>query len=720
MPHAPAQTNPPPSASLRPSVFAAAAVLAALIVVAYANTFQVPFLLDDRSAITENPTLGNLGDLGTVLAPTKITTSGRPLLNLSFALNHAAGGQAVAGYHAVNLAIHLAGALVLFGVLRRTLRPSPADAGDRSALLAGFFGALLWAVHPVLTSAVTYLSQRAESLMGLFYLATLYAFIRSKEGSRQAMWASLSVACCWAGMMTKEVMVTAPVVVWFYDRVFCSRSFAAALRARPGYYVVLAASWALLAYLAVSTHLGDRSVGLRAGADWWLYALTEFKVVVAYVKLALWPSPLVFDYGQEILVRDFGSSLPYAIAVLAGLAAAVWLCVRGRLALGFACATFFILLSPTSSFIPVVGQPMAESRLYLPLIPVVALVVLGLHRLLRNGAWYVCGGLALILGALTLLRNQDFQSALVLWEDTIRKHPDNSRAQYNFANELARTPGRSAEALAHYEQALRLKPDLMEAHHNLANELAKDPALIDEALAHYEEALRLRPDLAEAHANAARMLDRIPARLPEAAEHWRQAVALNPDFAEGRFYLANDLAKTPGRTGDAIEEYAHALRLKPNWVEVHNNLANELAKVPGRLPEAIAHYEEALRLKPDYPEAHCNLANKLARLPGRMPEALAHYEEALRLRPDFLEAHYNYANKLATLPGRLPDAAAHFETVLRLNPNLPDAHVNLARVLANLGQLADAARHLETALALRPDDAAAATLLAQVRAAQGR
>ncbi len=594
-------SRPPPGRRWRPRL--AAGLLAGAVLLTYANTLTVPLLLDDQSAIAENPTLTDLTNLGAVLAPARTTTSGRPLLNLSFALNYAWSGPAVAGYHAVNLAIHVGAALLLLGVVRRTLR-SPGCVGRYGAVARplGVFVALLWAVHPLLTGAVTYLSQRAESLMGLCYLLTLYGFIRSVDSPRPARWAAMSAAGCWLGMMTKEVMLTAPVLVLLYDRAFWAPSLRAAWSRRRWYYVALALSWALLAYLMVSSRLGERDVGLRAGPDWVHYALTEFKGVVWYARLALWPDPLVFDYGPEILVREFAPVAGYALGVLAALAGTGWLWWRGRTGLGFVAAAYFLLLAPTSSFLPIMGQPLAESRMYLPLAAIIVLGVLGLQAALPRAVWLVLGALAMGLCLLSVRRNQDYRSALVLWEDTIRKQPENSRGRYNLANELVKLPGRSAEAIAHYEAALRLQPDLVSAHTQVA-----------------------------------RLLALLPERLPDAVAHYEQAVALEPDTAEWHFHLANLLARLPGRLPEAFTQYEAALRLQPDFVAAHYNYANKLANVPGRLPAALGHYEAVLRLDPNLPEAHKNFALALANL-GRFDEAVRQLEAALALRPDYREA----------------------------------------------------------------------------------
>ena len=244
-------TNDPKAFALpRGQMLAVVVLLALAAFAAYANSFKVPFLFDDESAVTKNASIKDLTAFGTMLVSQNLTTGGRPLVNLTLALNYAWSGDAVWSYHLVNLAIHLLAALTLFGVVRRTLRSaSLADRWGAVSLPLSFLIALLWTVHPLQTAAVTYISQRAESLMALFLLLTLYGFIRATTSASPARWHWLSVICCFCGMATKEVMVTAPVMVLLYDRVFCAPSFGSALGKRRWYYGALVSSWLLLAYL---------------------------------------------------------------------------------------------------------------------------------------------------------------------------------------------------------------------------------------------------------------------------------------------------------------------------------------------------------------------------------------------------------------------------------------------------------------------------------------
>jgi len=161
------------------TVFLAGGIIAAAALAAYANSFHGPFVFDDFGTIAQNRTIRHLWPIWAPLSPPTegMPVTGRPIANLSFAINYAFGGLNVWGYHAANLAIHVLAGLTLFGIIRRTL--ARLGMAGATGLACGI--ALIWTLHPLQTESVTYISQRAESLMGFFYLLTLYLFIRSVD-----------------------------------------------------------------------------------------------------------------------------------------------------------------------------------------------------------------------------------------------------------------------------------------------------------------------------------------------------------------------------------------------------------------------------------------------------------------------------------------------------------------------------------------------------------
>lgn len=601
-------------ASTTPRCFIFGALLVLSVVLVYAGSLGGPFVFDDVPAIQENPTLRHPADIGRVLTPPGDeagTVGGRPILNLSLALNYAWGGTAVRGYHTVNVAIHAAAALLLFGVLRRTLKGLRGETGwvkremplpwpESGDLPAAFLSALLWAVHPLQTESVTYVIQRAESLMGFFYLLTLYAFIRfAAPGPSRRIWAALAVAACAFGMATKEVMVTAPLVVLLFDRTLVSGSFRKAWGEHRAVHACLGATWLLLAILVEGTHGRGGSAGFHSSAGVWPYALTQCGAVVEYIRLSFWPDPLIFDRGTA-LVHSLGEALP-AMFMVAGLAAGAAYALLRRSAAGFAAFCFFVLLAPSSSIVPVATEAVAEHRMYLSLAVVctlaVATLLAFLNRLFPRRAallLWLCGTAAAVgLGAATVERNRDYRSEVALWADTARKAPSNPRAHNNLA-EAYLAAGRPAEAAREFEAADRVDPNYAPAQYNLGVSLL-DLGRPADAIPHLEKARAAPRHQPELHRFLGEALEQV-GRHAEAADEYQEALRLEPSSAEAAFGLGNNLAAI-GRYGDAVGAFREAAALAPESSRIWNNLANALW-IAGRRAEAIAAYREAVKRDP--------------------------------------------------------------------------------------------------------------------------
>ncbi len=363
---------------LQRCVLGAVVVIAAVL--AWRGALGVPFLFDDTKAIVENPTIRSLARIGDVLSPPVGGTgvAGRPIVNLTLALDFAFGGLDPRGYHATNLLLHAAAALLLFGFVRRTLRRTRL-AG--SADVVGVAVAMVWSVHPLQTESVACVIQRTELLAGFFLLLTLYAFARGIEEPRSRLWPVVSVAASALGMASKEIMVVAPVLAWLFDRSFAAGAGRAAWVQRRAWHLALAATWLVL--LALLLRMGGTrgtAAGLGLGTSWWSYALRQCEAIPAYLGLALWPHPLVLDYGTDVVTNPLAVLAPGLL--LLGLVAATLLALARWPRVGFVAFSFFAILAPSSSVVPLVTQTMAEHRMYLPLAAVVALAVLAAHRML--------------------------------------------------------------------------------------------------------------------------------------------------------------------------------------------------------------------------------------------------------------------------------------------------------------------------------------------------
>jgi Flp pilus assembly protein TadD len=559
------------------------ALLVMAVLASYHNSFSGPFILDDKDSISGNHSIRNLW--ASLNPPGQgRTVMGRPVLNFTLAINWAIHGLDVTGYHVGNLLIHILAALLLFGIVRRTLLlPSLHSHFGASATWIAMTVATLWSLHPIQTESVTYIIQRAESLVSMWYLLTIYLVIRGATAAKGHLWYFLAILACLLGMASKEVMVTAPVVVFLYDRTFLAGTFRAALRIRWKLYACVATTWGVLAYLVISSGGRGGTAGFESGMPWWAYAMTQLKAIVFhYMRLSFWPDPLVLDYGRE--PADWGwqvASGALCIAIL--ISATIWALSR-RPKFSFLGATFFLILLPTSSVVPVATQIIAEHRMYLALAVVIVSVIGGAfpywQRILQHKAgkqnrvahaapWLAVIGIACVFGIMTAQRNQVYGSELSIWNDTVVKRPDNPRA-YNNRGLAYQNAGQYGLALADFDTAIRLKPDFHQAYNNRGITQAR-LGKYETSVGDFETAIRLKPDFSSAYSNRG---------------------------------LAH---ANLGRYDQALTDYEIAIRLKRDSVEAYFNRALLYGQM-SRFPQALADYGEVIRFEPDMPAVYANRA----------------------------------------------------------------------------------------------------------------
>jgi len=549
------------------------ALLAALLFFAYRNSLDVPFLFDDEPAIVDNPRIRSLWPFGDHGYAVQSTEAGRPVVRFTLALNYRFGELEPRGYHLVNLALHLASAWWLFELLWRLLRAPRASAALRgpAPYLAAATSAL-WAVHPLLTDAVTYVIQRTELMMGFFLLLTLLGALR---GLQSAGWRAFAVATCFLGVGSKESMAMAPVLVVLMERAFVFGTFRAAFARRRGFYLCLFAAWIPLA-LIVASGPRDETAGWHVGVAWWRYLLTQGAMILHYLELVFWPEGLVLDYGRR-LVEGPREWLPGVLVVGALFVASAWATVR-RPALGFAGACFFLILAPSSSIVPILTEVGAERRMYLPLAAVLAVLLLGLWRGVgafvaqergRLGAFLALVALLVLLATpATIARNEVFRSELAIWQDAVRKIPDN--------------PG---------------------AHNNLGRIYTKTKEL-ELARRHFEIAVSLPECGVDAYTNLGLVLAEL-GRLEEGEAYLAQVVREHPDFAQGHEYLGSILMRRE-KWAEGRAAFETCLRLGRRSAGILNDYARALFKL-GNLDECIRQLELAQTLEPGNTTVRANL-----------------------------------------------------------------------------------------------------------------
>jgi tetratricopeptide (TPR) repeat protein len=614
-------------------------LLGLALALGYANSLRVPFLFDDPFVLD--------------LPGQELDYSTRPLVWATFDLNRALTARATWSYHVFNALVHFACGCLLLGVLRRiAARAVPALAARTRDDLA-FVTTLLWLCHPLQTAAVTYLSQRAETLAALFYLLVLYAFLRSTSGARPRVWQALALVALALGFAAKETIATAPLALWLLDGLFLAPGLLGALRLRPWFYGAMAlVTLALFAYL-IAPLLGAPSAGFELQEFGPLaYARTQPGVLLHYLRLAVWPHPLCFDYGWPIAeeARDY---VPQGLVVVALLGASAALALR-RQWLGFAGLFFFLFLAPTSSFVPIL-DPAFEHRVYLPLaVPVLLLVVAGRWMLARLAgpaarrlAPALVAVLALGLTALTVRRNRDYRSAVTLMQLTVESAPRNARAHASLGAALM-GEDRTEEAI----------PELLAA---LGHDI-RDGYVSDTITPGVYQKLGLAYTRLQQHERALPFLER--------------AAALTGNA--GDVVFLGDVLAFLGQGERAAAEYERALALRPEDASLHAKLGKVLAGL-GRAEEARAQFLEALRLEPEEEAAHLGLSEILA-AQGEAGAALEHARHALAVEPNTVSEYFGVGRLFGTL-GRYAEAADALREAIRRGPEAPAPYAAFARAV---------------------------------------
>jgi tetratricopeptide (TPR) repeat protein len=536
-----------------------ALVLALVTLAAYQSTWQAGFLWDDYRMLVENPAMLSVGGLRQIWS-SLVASHFVPLTLTTFWVEYRLWGLHPFCYHAVNIGVHAANAVLLWMVLRRLNIPG------------AWLAAAVWALHPVNVETVAWVSELKNTQSQLFLLLAVLMFLRFEDGLRPRDY-GVALACGAAAMLSKPSTVVLPGVLllcaWWRRRRLTGQD---CRRVVP--FVLFAVLMSLVTILQQRGDIAEESASqyavtaaqrvIRAGRAPWFYA-----------GKVLWPVHLCFVYPRwQLAVNSVAAWLP--LAGLALVAAALWAFRRER----WARAAIFGLGFFVLALLPVVGvfdtyffrySFVADHFQYLACIGLISLVVSAGARICeqagpRRGDWgaHAAAVVLLVLGLLTWAQGRIYENPENLWRDTLAKNPDCWLAHNNLGL-LLENQGHVTEAEEQYRLALRIFPDEIKAHINLGNSLVHQDRL-SEAIAQYQEALRIQPNHVRARIN-----------------------------------LANALL-LEGAVSEAIADYHEALRLDPRSVEAHFNLAVALEQA-GHQPEAIAQYEQTLALRPDFEKA---------------------------------------------------------------------------------------------------------------------
>ncbi|MFZ5806407.1 MAG: tetratricopeptide repeat protein [Verrucomicrobiota bacterium] len=538
-----------------------------LVFLCYANTFSTPFIFDDLLGIIENQGIRHLWPLWNIMNVSPDETPwGRPIVGLSLAINYAVSGLNIWSYRLLNIFIHLSAGFIFYELVQTILKKGAVPAlFKQHAEAISFTCATLWLAHPLSTTVTTYTIQRAESLLALFYLTTLYFVVRSDEGK----WFKIGAWCaCATGMFTKEAMVTAPIAALLLDKVVFPRTWTDLMKKRGLFYFSLFCTWGILAIL-MSRWPRAESVGFSGKFTSLEYFILQWQIIVRYFHQALFPASLCLDYDWPRVTLREAWAYGAFLTTLGGIS--LWGYFKKPL-LGFLGLFIFIVLAPTSSFIPVYTSVAAEHRMYLPLTAVIVLLVIGLFQFtqswkehVRNDArLFLSISCVLILCLLTFLRNDDFRSGVSIWRDVTLKQPENKRG-WNYLGGMFYQQANLPDAAYCFSRSTDLDPEYAEGLSNYGVVLAQQ-GFLQEGLEWLRRSEKLRPDRVQTQVNL------------------------------GLFYFAaKDIQNSK-------IHYLKALQLVPNHPQANLNLGI-IYMQEGKRAEALRQVEKTLRANPNYPGA---------------------------------------------------------------------------------------------------------------------
>jgi Tfp pilus assembly protein PilF len=569
-------------------------VITVLGILAYSNTFLVPFLLDDEANIVNNPRIrsiwGSPESSSTVRGkPSSGVLVGpetRPVGYFTFALNYRLSGLHVTSYHVVNLAIHIANALLLYGLVVlsfRTPRLSGSSLAGNAPFLA-LLAALLFVSHPIQTQAVTYIVQRLASLATLFYLLALFLYVKARLCDRTFPHATVlfaaSVLAAVLAMRTKEISFTLPATVLLYDLLFLKGS--AKKRLLP--FVPMAMTMLIIpmVLLGLTTPLGETigDIGDRArlATDMprAVYLFTQFRVITTYVRLLFLPVGQNVDYDFPLYTSFFQPGVFMSFVFLLLLfGGGVYLIVRSRRGepslrlAGFGIIWFFVALSVESSVIPIIDV-IFEHRVYLPSAGAFTALACGAFLLmgklgqgkLRTAAIALLGLLPVLCAGAAFRRNHVWRDRVSLWSDVVKKSPGKARAHRGLGDAYG-DQGEMQLAVREWKLSIEIDPQgSAKAHYNLGN-AHKDRGDLVSAVKEWELALEIDPNysLALSQLGTKCFVER---RYGKAIDYYRRAIKASEANAEAHYNLAL-LFERSGHPAEAAVCYGNFVKVAPAY-----------------------------------------------------------------------------------------------------------------------------------------------------------
>ena len=665
-------------------------ILVTVIGLVYGNTFLNGFHFDDFPSILEKPWIRGLDKIPQFL----FSFFQRPLVILSFNINYAISEFGVWSYHLFNIMFHVLATLLVYQLTHRALDCLKEFSHQKSFTFLPFFAAMVFALHPLNTQSVTYISSRSSLLVTVFYLGAMILFFKGfktwkETGGKGWGYFIGSGLCFLLGGFSKETIVTLPAMFFLFHFYFISRK-------TPKAWIVTNAKWILLLAIPLLAFVGYKQLvagGLLSASSAHLrpgtWFLTQTSVVpLEYFRKMLFPFNMNIDIDFPILSDWLQSESWLGMGVL-GFFIIFWIRIStrvsetgspevGRRCVGFGMAWILLTLLPTSSFIPLLDVAV-EHRTYLPMVGFVFMFAGGFGCVRTWGVFpglsfpatklvNFCAVLILLCFSMgVIVRNGDWRDEVTLWTDAKKKSPNLVRP-YNNVGEAYDKLGKYDEAIVEFEGALKIQPDYFFGLNNLGNIYGKQRKL-PQAIVYFQKALEQKPDYSPAHYNLARAFH-LTGKRQEAAESYRKAIKSNPYF-EQAFYNLAYLAMELSLFDEAIKNFKKFLVMQPNHSKAHFGLGNGLM-MKGDLDLALAEYRKSAQLDPKFAFPYLNIAN-IQMQTKNIPAAIENFEKALSINPSMPAAHLSLGMVYHQFQRNKEKTLEHLKESLRLAPDQPRA-----------------------------------------------
>ncbi len=601
----------------------------ALIALSYANTLKADFHFDDFDSIVNVPAIRSLTNFKEIFRLTE-----RPLVNYSFAVNYFFGKLNVTGFHLVNIGLHALCTLLVFFFLRELLGvPLLKERYSQKIgrwLSAG--SAFLFAVHPARVEAVTYITARSESMASAFYLLSCLCFLKSlSDIKRERLFQAAAIVASAIGMATKEIVATLPASLLLLDYLFVCAGNPACLKKRARFHASMFATIAVtVALVLYSDKWGAAGLGNPNLHTPLQHALSGLRAYVYYLALFIFPAPGRLNFDTDFaLSRSFTEPqvLGASLFIAAALVLALYESRRCPL-ITFAILWYFLLLLPTTSFIPI-EDLVYERRMYLAALGpgLITLLALGpLPRRLRIGILALTVG---ILSLWTIQRNAIWRTEFSLLSDSLKKSPYKTRTLTNMGMFYLTKQQDLAAARSYLARALHYNPDAANSLLNMGVvQLLENNLSGAEQL--FRKLLYLFPDATAGYVNLATVYRR-SGRLREAEELLRTAITIEPSFAEAYGNLGVILA-SKREFEEAEKALIKSIALNPDLPEPHHSLGLIYQK-RGDHKNAITQFQRAVTLQPQFSKALYSMGISYLAL-GDKEKAEETYAKLLKINLD--------------------------------------------------------------------------------------